>query len=241
MVDDAIVMIENIVRFIENGDAPLDAALKGSQQIGFTIVSLTISLIAVLIPLLFMQDIVGRLFREFAVTLSVTILVSALVSLTLTPMMCSKLLKDKAHANRGRFYEISERAFWSDNRVLRLILRCSGSSSIRRQHLFFAAGNAGSRYGLAIRYRAPRVFSRYRTPESFRAFPRPRKSSPSTPCPSSSARLTASSCRIQRGGQSVFLFIGIDGTNTTLLPTAAACSSISSRWKCARGINASEA
>src|SRR5271157_3323018 len=89
VVDDAIVMIENIIRFIEEGDRPLDAALKGSEQIGFTIVSLTISLIAVLIPLLFMGDIVGRLFREFAVTLAVTILMSAVVSLTLTPMMCS--------------------------------------------------------------------------------------------------------------------------------------------------------
>src|SRR5713101_4524710 len=93
VVDDAIVMIENIVRFIEQGDSPLDAALKGSEQIGFTIVSLTISLIAVLIPLLFMGDIVGRLFREFAITLSVTILVSAVVSLTLTPMMCAKILR----------------------------------------------------------------------------------------------------------------------------------------------------
>jgi multidrug efflux pump len=113
VVDDAIVMIENIVRFIEEGDPPLQAALKGSEQIGFTIVSLTISLIAVLIPLLFMGDIVGRLFREFAVTLSVTILVSAVVSLTLTPMMCSKLLKHKPESQRGRFYQISERAFES--------------------------------------------------------------------------------------------------------------------------------
>src|SRR5262249_35156964 len=111
VVDDAIVMIENIVRYIEEGDSPLQAALKGAEQIGFTILSLTISLIAVLIPLLFMQDIVGRLFREFAITLSVTILVSAVVSLTLTPMMCSRLLRDRAHANRGKFYEASERAF----------------------------------------------------------------------------------------------------------------------------------
>jgi multidrug efflux pump len=111
VVDDAIVMIENIVRFLEEGDTPLEAALKGSEQIGFTIVSLTISLIAVLIPLLFMGDIVGRLFREFAITLSVTILVSAVVSLTLTPMMCAKLLRHKAESQRGRFYEASERAF----------------------------------------------------------------------------------------------------------------------------------
>ena len=111
-VDDAIVMIENIFRYIEQGDTPLQAALKGAEQIGFTIISLTVSLIAGLIPLLFMGDIVGRLFREFAVTLSVTILVSAAVSLTLTPMMCSRLLKAKAdEKKKGRFYEASERTF----------------------------------------------------------------------------------------------------------------------------------
>src|SRR5580765_6623900 len=108
VVDDAIVMIENIDRYLEAGDSPLDAALKGSGQIGFTIVSLTVSLIAVLIPLLFMGDIVGRLFREFAVTLAVTILVSAGVSLTLTPMMCAKLLKHRKEGEKGRFYEVTE-------------------------------------------------------------------------------------------------------------------------------------
>src|SRR5271154_277957 len=95
VVDDAIVMIENIARYLEEGDSPLEAALKGSSQIGFTIVSLTISLIAVLIPLLFMADVVGRLFREFAVTLAVTILISAVVSLTLVPMLCAKMLKHR--------------------------------------------------------------------------------------------------------------------------------------------------
>ena len=111
VVDDAIVMIENITRYIEEGEPPLQAALKGSGQIGFTILSLTVSLIAVLIPLLFMGDIVGRLFREFAVTLSITILVSAVVSLTLTPMMCAKLLKHQLEHERGRFYQASERVF----------------------------------------------------------------------------------------------------------------------------------
>ena len=111
VVDDAIVMIENISRFIEEGDSPMRAALKGSEQIGFTIMSLTVSLIAVLIPLLFMSDVVGRLFREFAITLAVTILVSAVVSLTLTPMMCSRILRDKAHANQTRFYLWSEKVF----------------------------------------------------------------------------------------------------------------------------------
>ncbi len=112
VVDDAIVMIENVFRYIELGEKPLQAALKGAEQIGFTIISLTISLIAGLIPLLFMGDIVGRLFREFAVTLSVTILVSACVSLTLTPMMCSRLLKAKADEKKhGRFFEASERVY----------------------------------------------------------------------------------------------------------------------------------
>jgi multidrug efflux pump len=111
VVDDAIVMIENIERYIEEGHTPLEAALQGSAQIGFTIVSLTVSLIAVLIPLLFMGDIVGRLFREFAVTLSVTILFSAIISLTLTPMMCSLLLRQRDQAKHGRLYQWSERAF----------------------------------------------------------------------------------------------------------------------------------
>ncbi len=111
VVDDAIVMIENIARHIEAGEPPLRAALKGSEQIGFTIVSLTVSLIAVLIPLLFMGDIVGRLFREFAITLAATILVSALVSLTLTPMMCAQLLG--RGQEQGRFYRATERWFGS--------------------------------------------------------------------------------------------------------------------------------
>ena len=111
VVDDAIVMIENISRYLEEGESPLRAALKGSEQIGFTILSLTISLIAVLIPLLFMGDIVGRLFREFAITLAVTILVSAIVSLTLTPMMCAKLLHHRPESQQGWFYRKSEYAF----------------------------------------------------------------------------------------------------------------------------------
>jgi len=127
VVDDAIVMIENISRYIEEGMSPMQAALKGSAQIGFTIMSLTVSLIAVLIPLLFMSDVVGRLFREFAITLAVTILVSAVVSLTLTPMMCSRILKNKTAAEQTRFYNWSERVFnniiAAYGRVLRVILR----------------------------------------------------------------------------------------------------------------------
>jgi len=127
VVDDAIVMIENISRYIEAGESPLAAALKGSEQIGFTIVSLTVSLIAVLIPLLFMGDVVGRLFREFAVTLSVTILVSAVVSLTLTPMMCAKLLRHTPEREQGRLYRLSERFFTTVieryGRSLQVVLR----------------------------------------------------------------------------------------------------------------------
>jgi len=111
VVDDAIVMIENIARYVEAGESPLQAALKGSEQIGFTIVSLTVSLIAVLIPLLFMGDVVGRLFREFAITLSATILVSAAVSLTLTPMMCARLLRHRPEAAQDRLYRASEKFF----------------------------------------------------------------------------------------------------------------------------------
>ncbi len=111
VVDDAIVVIENISRYLEEGDSPLQAALKGSEQIGFTIISLTVSLIAVLIPLLFMGDVVGRLFREFAITLSVTILISALVSLTLVPMACAKLLKPETHNQENAFQRYSREAF----------------------------------------------------------------------------------------------------------------------------------
>src|ERR1700743_2147971 len=111
VVDDAIVMIENIVRFIEAGDPPMEAALKGSKQIGFTIVSLSVSLVAVFIPLLFMTGIVGRLFREFALTLSAAVGVSAIVSLTLTPMMCARLLKEQKEEKQGRFFLATEKFF----------------------------------------------------------------------------------------------------------------------------------
>src|SRR6266571_1907848 len=127
VVDDAIVMIENIARYIEAGEPPLQAALKGAEQIGFTILSLTISLIAVLIPLLFMGDVVGRLFREFAITLGVTILISAVVSLTLTPMMCARILKHVPEERQGRFYHASRlffaRTIAAYGRTLKWVLR----------------------------------------------------------------------------------------------------------------------
>ena len=111
VVDDAIVMIENIARYIEEGENPMEAALKGSRQIGFTIISLTVSLIAVLIPLLFMGDVIGRLFREFAVTLAVSILISAVISLTLTPMMSARLLKHVPEENQNKFFKASGHFF----------------------------------------------------------------------------------------------------------------------------------
>jgi multidrug efflux pump len=127
VVDDAIVMVENISRYLEEGESPMQAALKGAEQIGFTIVSLTVSLIAVLIPLLFMGDVVGRLFREFAVTLAVTIVVSAVVSLTLTPMMASRILRHDPAAQQGKFYRASERVFENMiafyGRTLKFVLR----------------------------------------------------------------------------------------------------------------------
>jgi multidrug efflux pump len=127
VVDDAIVMVENISRYLEAGETPMNAALKGAEQIGFTIMSLTVSLIAVLIPLLFMGDVVGRLFREFAVTLAVTIILSAVVSLTLTPMMAARILKRHAGEQQGRVYQASERAFNAMiafyGRTLKFVLR----------------------------------------------------------------------------------------------------------------------
>jgi multidrug efflux pump len=127
VVDDAIVMVENISRYIEEGDPPMQAALKGAEQIGFTIMSLTVSLIAVLIPLLFMGDVVGRLFREFAVTLAVTIVLSAVVSLTLTPMMAARILRHNPESQQGRFYKITERGFNAMigfyGRTLKVVLR----------------------------------------------------------------------------------------------------------------------
>jgi len=141
VVDDAIVMIENISRYIEMGDTPMQAALKGSAEIGFTIVSLTVSLIAVLIPLLFMADIVGRLFREFAVTLAVTIIFSAFVSLTLTPMMAARILRHRPEAEQGKLYRWSEWCFEQAiehyGRMVRVVLRHQTAT------LLVAAGTLG--------------------------------------------------------------------------------------------------
>jgi len=211
VVDDAIVMIENIMRYIEEGVPPLEAALKGSGQIGFTILSLTVSLIAVLIPLLFMGDIVGRLFREFAVTLSVTILVSAVVSLTLTPMMCARLLHHRKPEEQGRFYVASERVFqriiafygrtlsWVlDHQKATLIVAVATLASTVLLYLaipkgFFPVQDTGVILGIS---EAPQSVSFTAMAEAQQALTRVILKDPAV--------------------ESLSSFIGIDGTNTTL-------------------------
>ena len=155
VVDDAIVMIENISRYIEAGDPPMEAALKGAEQIGFTILSLTVSLIAVLIPLLFMGDVVGRLFREFAVTLAVTIIFSAVVSLTLTPMMSARILRHEPKEKQGRIYQSHGARFRRDDRVL--WPDAEGCPSLPDGD---AAGRRGhpAAYGFPLHHHPQRVF-----------------------------------------------------------------------------------
>ncbi len=211
VVDDAIVMIENISRFIEEGESPLQAALKGSQQIGFTIVSLTVSLIAVLIPLLFMGDIVRRLFREFAVTLSVTILLSAIVSLTLTPMMSAKLLRHIPPAEQGRLYQLSERGWDSvirfyDRTLLRVLRHETATLVVAISTLvltivlyivvpkgFFPLQDTGVIQGVS---EAPQSISFESMIDRQQALARAILSDPAI--------------------ESLSSFVGIDGTNTTL-------------------------
>ncbi len=211
VVDDAIVMIENISRYIEQGEKPLEAALKGAEQIGFTILSLTVSLIAVLIPLLFMGDVVGRLFREFAVTLSVTILVSAAVSLTLTPMMCAKLLRHKSEKEQGRFYRVSGEAFQKIidfyGRTLTWVLRHQPAvlviavltllATIALYVVipkgFFPVQDTGVILGIS---EAPQTVSFAAMADRQRALARVIRSDPAV--------------------ESLSSFIGIDGTNTTI-------------------------
>ena len=154
VVDDAIVMIENITRYIEEGEPPLQAALKGSEQIGFTIVSLTISLIAVLIPLLFMGDIVGRLLPRVCRYAGVTILVSAIVSLTLTPMMCSKLLKHTPEARPGRFYRVTEHALEGGDCLLRPDA-AGGACAIKPRRCWWPPGRWSSPFSCSTE--SPRV------------------------------------------------------------------------------------
>ncbi len=213
VVDDAIVMIENIARYIEQGDAAAARPrCKGSEQIGFTIISLTFSLIAVLIPLLFMGDVVGRLFREFAITLAVAILISAVVSLTLTPMMCARLLRHVPEAEQGALLPRERPAVRQDDRRLRtharLGARSPGGDFARR------ARHARA-HGAAVRLWCRRASSRCRTPESSRAFRKRRSRSRSTPWPSASRRSTGSILE-DPAVESLSSFIGVDGTNATL-------------------------
>jgi multidrug efflux pump len=211
VVDDAIVMIENIVRYIEEGETPMRAALRGAEQIGFTIISLTISLIAVLIPLLFMGDIVGRLFREFAVTLAVTILVSAVVSLTLTPMMCSRLLKHKPEAAQGRLYRASERGFEAVialyGRILRFVLRWQTATL-----LVAVATVAVTAYQF---YTIPKGFFPIQDTGVIQGVSEAGQTVSFTEMSSLQQRLTKV-ILTDPAVENLSSFIGIDGTNTTL-------------------------
>ncbi len=211
VVDDAIVMIENIVRYIEEGETPMRAALRGAEQIGFTIISLTISLIAVLIPLLFMGDIVGRLFREFAVTLAVTILVSAVVSLTLTPMMCSRLLKHKPEASQGRLYRASERGFEAVialyGKMLRFVLRWQTAT------LFVAVATiAVTAYQF---YTIPKGFFPIQDTGVIQGVSEAAQTVSFTEMSALQQRLTKV-ILTDPAVENLSSFIGIDGTNTTL-------------------------
>jgi multidrug efflux pump len=211
VVDDAIVMIENIARYIEQDENPLDAALKGARQIGFTIISLTISLIAVLIPLLFMGDVVGRLFHEFAITLSVTIVISACVSLTLVPMLCAKLLRHRPDSERGWFDLKAEKAFdrvikaydWAlirvlDHQVLTLVVFAATLALTAVLYIvipkgFFPIQDTGAIQGIS---EAPQNIS-------FAAM-------------ATEQQELADAILKDPDVESLTSFIGVDGTNTTL-------------------------
>ncbi|HTU48736.1 MAG TPA: multidrug efflux RND transporter permease subunit [Bryobacteraceae bacterium] len=232
VVDDAIVMIENIMRYVEEGEAPLEAALKGAEQIGFTIMSLTISLIAVLIPLLFMGDITGRLFREFAVTLAVTIIVSAFVSLTLTPMLCAKLLRHKADAQQGRFYRASERVFERTiafyGKTLKVVLEH------RTLTLLVAAGTLVLTVLLYIVI--PKGFFPVQDTGEIQGVSEADQSVSFTEMSKLQQRLAAVILK-DPAVESLSSFIGVDGTNTT--PNAGRIQ-INLKPLAQRGINASD-
>jgi multidrug efflux pump len=211
VVDDAIVMIENIGRFIEEGEPPLTAALKGSRQIGFTILSLTVSLIAVLIPLLFMSDIVGRLFREFAITLATTIIISAFVSLTLTPMMSARLLRYQPPEEQGRFYAASERIF------RRTIERYGTSLQwvLRHQPATLAVAIATLVLTILLYIFAPKGFFPVQDTGVIQAI----AEAPPTVSFPAMVRLQQSAARVilqDPAVESLSSFVGIDGTNISL-------------------------
>jgi multidrug efflux pump len=212
VVDDAIVMIENIARYIEQGERPYDAAMKGAGEIGFTIVSLTVSLIAVLIPLLFMQEVVGRLFREFAVTLAITILISAVVSLTLVPMLCAKLLRHRAAQKRpGRFARRAQDYF---DRVIREYDRALGWV-LDHQPLTLLVAVATLAVTVALYIVIPKGFFPVQDTGLVQAIT---QAGPTVSFAAMSERQNALARALleDRDVQSLSSFIGVDGTNNTL-------------------------
>ena len=211
VVDDAIVMIENITRYVEQGEAPLAAALKGAEQIGFTIMSLTVSLIAVLIPLLFMGDITGRLFREFAVTLSATILISAAISLTLTPMLCAKLLSHKDHAEQSRFYRASERVF---QKVIGFYERTL-DWVLERRRLTLAVAVGTLAVTVLLLFVVPKGFFPVQDTGEIQAVSEASQSVSFTKMAELQQRLAAMILE-NPAVESLSSFIGVDGTNSTL-------------------------
>jgi multidrug efflux pump len=211
VVDDAIVMIENISRYIEEGDSPMEAALKGSEQIGFTIISLTFSLIAVLIPLLFMGDVVGRLFREFAITLAVSILISAVVSLTLTPMMCARLLKHTPPEKQGRFYRVTGE--WFDRIIKRYGEMLNWVLERQTATLWVAIGTLALTVILYIF--VPKGFFPIQDTGVIQGITEAPQSV-SFASMAERQRMLAQSLLEDPAVESISSFIGVDGTNTTL-------------------------
>lgn len=211
VVDDAIVMIENITRYVEAGDPPLEAALKGSEQIGFTIISLTVSLLAVLIPLLFMGDVVGRLFHEFAVTLAVTIVISAVVSLTLVPMLCARLIRHRSLRERSSFDVISERVF---NGLL-VRYRLALEAVLRRQPATLAVAAATFALTIFLYIVIPKGFFPLQDTGMIEAVAEAPQSI-SFPAMRQVQREVAEAVLRDPAVESVSSFIGVDGENATL-------------------------
>jgi multidrug efflux pump len=211
VVDDAIVMIENISRYVEQGEKPLAAALKGAQQIGFTIMSLTVSLIAVLIPLLFMGDITGRLFREFAITLSATILISAAISLTLTPMLCARLLEHKGASEQSRMYQASERIF---QKVVDFYERTL-DWVLERRGLTLGVAVATLALTMLLLFVVPKGFFPVQDTGEIQAVSEATQTVSFAKMASLQQQLGASILR-NPAVESLSSFIGVDGTNTTL-------------------------
>jgi multidrug efflux pump len=211
VVDDAIVMIENITRYIEEGEPPLQAALKGAEQIGFTIISLTFSLIAVLIPLLFMGEVVGRLFREFAITLAVAILISAVVSLTLTPMMCAQLLRRTPESEQSAFYRATGR--WFDSVIARYGAMLNWVLDRQRATLLVAIGTLVLTVVLYIL--VPKGFFPLQDTGVIQGI----SQAPQTISFSAMAERQQALAKVilqDAAVESLSSFIGVDGTNTTL-------------------------